>query len=235
MGKESIDRSSSFGRQLDNLSTTDANSLTAVVYGMVQARKKTTLGSSLSVPTKDRQPGQSHSQDSSPTKSSSPTSSTGGQRGRLSVTFSLRRKSHKSATGGHKLQRIASENPHTIQKKRQQQQLLDTQQQRQQQLLEMESASMSIPRSAVISSTSCHHSSPDVRGDQESTTDQNRDRDQQTVISIEKEENSACSRITDEIIIVTGAEGTAGSCPSPGMDDIESGDHRQVRSVSQSR
>jgi hypothetical protein len=62
------------------------NSLAAVVYGMVQVRKKTALGSSLSVPSKEKQ------------------TSTG--TGRLSVTFSLRKKRRKP---DHRLQRIASE------------------------------------------------------------------------------------------------------------------------------
>lgn len=85
-----MDRVWSLGRPLNQQ---DDSSLTAVVYGMVQTRKKQTLGSSLSVPS----------------------SRSGSSRaGRLSVTFSLRRKSKKV---NHKLQRIASENPNLLKRK----------------------------------------------------------------------------------------------------------------------
>lgn len=89
-----MDRSWSLGRPM---TPQQDSSLTAVVYGMVQTRKKQTLGSSLSVP-------------------SSRTAS--GRGGRLSVTFSLRRKSKKS---NQRLQRIASENPNIQNRKLQQQ------------------------------------------------------------------------------------------------------------------
>lgn len=87
-GKHQMERTWSSGRPL---SGQEDSSLTAVMYGMVQVRKKQSLGSSLSVPT-----------------------SRGGRGGRLSVTFSLRRKSKKP---NHKLQRIASENPNTQNRK----------------------------------------------------------------------------------------------------------------------
>lgn len=78
---------------------TEENSLAAVVYGMVQVRKKTTLASSLSVPSaagiKNR-------------------TLTGSNRG-LSVSFSFRKKSKKN---GPKLQRMLSENPNLQSKRR---------------------------------------------------------------------------------------------------------------------
>ncbi|KAI1290360.1 Adenylate cyclase type 8 [Halotydeus destructor] len=87
-----MDRTPSFGRQSSN----QENSLTAVVYGMVQVRKKQALGSSLSVPSPKHKP-----------------SGVIGPRG-LSVSFSLRKKS-KRASG--KLHRMFSENPNTVQKR----------------------------------------------------------------------------------------------------------------------
>lgn len=94
VGKEHMDRAWSLGRPLN---PQEDSSLTAVVYGMVQTRKKQTLGSSLSVP--------------------SSRSSGSSRGGRLSVTFSLRRKSRKT---NEKLQRIASENQNTQKRKLQQ-------------------------------------------------------------------------------------------------------------------
>lgn len=76
-----IGRSKSFGRQQ---SSQEKGSLAAVVYGMVQVRKKQSLGSSLSVP------GQK-------------------QRQRTSTSFTSRKKSRKN--GPHKLQRMLSEMP----------------------------------------------------------------------------------------------------------------------------
>ena len=87
-------RTSSINRPLNE--KTD-NSLTAVVYGMVQVRKKQTLGSSLSVPSKQQI--QKNLEGSSP---------------KLSVTFSLRKKSKKV---DQKLKRIASEKPGKLKNK----------------------------------------------------------------------------------------------------------------------
>lgn len=83
----------------------DNNSLAAVVYGMVQARKKTALGSSFSVATKQQHPisGGTKTQVSASNSLSTPPPTSN-----LSVTFSLRRKTKKT---DHKLQRIASEKP----------------------------------------------------------------------------------------------------------------------------
>ena len=75
----------------------EENSLAAVVYGMVQVRKKTTLASSLSVPSSNKN-----------------RSLTGSNRG-LSVSFSFRKKSKKN---GPKLQRMLSENPNLQAKRR---------------------------------------------------------------------------------------------------------------------
>lgn len=83
-----IERTPSYGKQ----SSIQENSLATVVYGIVQVRKKQALGSSLSVP--------------SPKHKSGP-------RG-LSVSFSLRKKSKRNS---HKLHRILSENPNTVQKR----------------------------------------------------------------------------------------------------------------------
>ena len=89
VGREDADRVCATSRPM---SSQESSSLTEVVYRMVQTRKKQTLGSSLSVP------------------SSRAASTTSARGGRLSVTFSLRRKSKKAS---HKLQRIASEKPNT--------------------------------------------------------------------------------------------------------------------------
>ncbi|RWS13387.1 adenylate cyclase type 8-like protein, partial [Dinothrombium tinctorium] len=87
LGKK-IERSKSFGRQQNT-----ENSLAAVVYGMVQVRKKQSLGSSLSVPA---------SQQSSRPKMSG-----------LSVSFKMK----KSRRNGLKLQRMLSETPNTGRKR----------------------------------------------------------------------------------------------------------------------
>lgn len=97
-GKNRDVRTSSCGanrQQTDDV--THENSLSAVVYGLVQSRKKQSLGSSLSVP--------------------SPSKQRSGPRG-LSVSFSLRKKS-KRHTPTQKLHRMHSENPNIIQKRRQ--------------------------------------------------------------------------------------------------------------------
>lgn len=86
-----ISRTPSFGRQTSN----QENSLTAVVYGMVQVRKKQALGSSLSVPSPKQ-------------LRNAPTATLGPGRG-LSVSFSLRKKSKRASN--QKLHRMHSENP----------------------------------------------------------------------------------------------------------------------------
>ena len=108
-----MERTASLG---DQQPKSDANSLAAVVYGMVQVRKKTTLGSSFSVPSKDRHSSNPHSLDGGHA-SASASPSLGGRSlrapshspGKLSVTFSLRRKTRKNPVeGGSRLQRIGS-------------------------------------------------------------------------------------------------------------------------------
>jgi hypothetical protein len=115
-----MDRVWSLGKPLNQQ---EDSSLTAVVYGMVQTRKKQTLGSSLSVPS---------------------SRAGSGRAGKLSVTFSLRRKSRKAE---HKLQRIASENPNLQKRKRKQGNVL------------MPTASSS----SYLSDSQVCYSSPDVR------------------------------------------------------------------------
>ena len=85
-------RTSSINRPFDE---NRDNSLTAVVYGMVQVRKKQTLGSSLSVPSKQQVKKNLEGSSSNPSP-------------KLSVTFSLRKKSKKV---DQRLKRIASDKP----------------------------------------------------------------------------------------------------------------------------
>ena len=108
----------------------ESESLTAVVYRMMQTRKKQTLGSSLSVP-------------SSRASAAGGGASGAGRGGRLSVTFSLRRKTRKNA---HKLQRIASENPNTQKRK-----------------VQPSSALLQTGSTGTLSDAPACHSSPDVR------------------------------------------------------------------------
>ena len=133
------DRTSSLGKPsvLQLNETTPENSLTAVVYGMVQSRKKQSLGSSLSVPSPSKQargPG-------------------GSPRG-LSVSFSLRKKSKRN---GQKLQRMHSENPNLALMRREGIESRDSV------LLVLNQRSHS--QTALPDHSSTSHSSPDVRQD----------------------------------------------------------------------
>ena len=98
LGKEQMHRTSSINRPSDE---NRDNSLTAVVYGMVQVRKKQTLGSSLSVPSKQQIKKNLEGSSSNPSP-------------KLSVTFSLRKKSKKV---DQRLKRIASDKPDKLKNK----------------------------------------------------------------------------------------------------------------------